>query len=118
MNVKPRALLGFDMALPLRVRLQAGHLINEMILFCLFGEGITFPVFRAGSGRRSVSLRVYCVFVLEPLIDCLTWLTVNPISKSTSNDTPSQFYQLWKISQRTQRISQQTRGILSGMQLN
>jgi len=34
-----KASLGFDMALPLRVRLQAGHQINEMLLFCSFGEG-------------------------------------------------------------------------------
>jgi hypothetical protein len=33
-----KASLGFDMALPLQVRLQAGHLINEMLSFCFLGE--------------------------------------------------------------------------------
>ena len=37
------------MVLPSRVRLQAGHIINKMILFWCWG-GITFPVIRSGSG--------------------------------------------------------------------
>jgi len=87
------------MALPLQVRLQAGHLINKTFYSGFSGGGITFPVIRGGFGRMSVSLRVYCLFVLKSLIDCLTWLTVIPISNSPCYDTPRQFYQVWKISQ-------------------
>lgn len=67
-----KALLGFDMVLPLRVRSQVGHPINEMILLCLWGRDILPRHPRACLGRRSVSLRVYCAFALESLIDCLT----------------------------------------------
>lgn len=103
-----KALLGFDMVLPLRVRSQAGHPINEMILLCLWGRDILPRHPRACLGRRSVSLRVYCAFALESLIDCLT-VDCYPISKNPCHDTQRLFYQVWKIPQHTQ-------GILSGMQ--
>jgi len=70
-----KASLGFDMALPLQVRLQAGHLINEMLSFCFLGRN-KLP------NHRSLFWPDVCGACLcfEYLIDCLTWRMVNPIS--------------------------------------
>jgi len=52
-----KASLGFEMALPLRVRLQAGHQINEMLLFCSLGR-VNLP------NHPSLFWPVVCVRVL------------------------------------------------------
>jgi len=43
-----------EMVLPSRVRLQADHIINKMIIFLCWG-GITFPIIRSSLGRVAVS---------------------------------------------------------------
>jgi hypothetical protein len=76
-------------------------LLKKLFYFAFWGRD-NLPSHPNRFWSEVVSLRVYYMFVLKFLIDCLTWITVNPISKSPCYDAPRQFYQVWKISQHTQ----------------